>query len=228
VRFSFSFSYQQNRCVSICLPIYLCHTFIAIARLLAKLCSHVRRIPTSPHVGNALHVEERSTTPTRSRKKPVPYVPRRCYLWRVRARVHICADRTHAACLCASICGAFLCLCAHLICFLFVCLQVAARASAFGVRLVATRSRAPPTPPPPGFAWVGGADDVDRLLEESDYVVRVTQQHDINDISSCFAQLSCGTAVRLSTISVCVCVCVCVCVSDNAHFLCRVHGCARR
>ena len=61
--------------------------------------------------------------------------------------------------------------CVGLVYYLCASLQVSARASAFGVRLVATRSRVPSTPPPTGFAWVGGADAVDRLLEESDYVV---------------------------------------------------------
>lgn len=36
---------------------------------------------------------------------------------------------------------------------------------------MATRSRGRSLPPPPGFAWVGGAEDVDTLLKESDYVV---------------------------------------------------------
>lgn len=49
--------------------------------------------------------------------------------------------------------------------------QVALRAAAFGVRLVATRSRGRTLPVPPGFAWVGGAEDIDTLLKESDYVV---------------------------------------------------------
>jgi phosphoglycerate dehydrogenase-like enzyme len=48
--------------------------------------------------------------------------------------------------------------------------QVAARAASFGVRLVATRTRAQVVPPV-GIEWVGGEADIDRLFQESDYVV---------------------------------------------------------
>lgn len=45
------------------------------------------------------------------------------------------------------------------------------RAKAFGMRIVAVRSAAQPTPPA-GVEWVGGAgEDLGRLLRESDYVV---------------------------------------------------------
>lgn len=48
--------------------------------------------------------------------------------------------------------------------------QIAARVAPFGVRLIATRGRAQPIPPP-NFDWVGQEGDLDRLLAESDYVV---------------------------------------------------------
>lgn len=49
--------------------------------------------------------------------------------------------------------------------------HIASRAAAFGCTVVATVGRAKPPKPPPTLTWLGGADDLQRLLELSDFIV---------------------------------------------------------
>jgi len=49
-------------------------------------------------------------------------------------------------------------------------LQVGRLCAALGMRVVGTRRGAPSGPPPPGFSDIGGADDLDRFLPDSEVV----------------------------------------------------------
>jgi glyoxylate/hydroxypyruvate reductase len=49
-------------------------------------------------------------------------------------------------------------------------LQVGRLCAALGMRVVGTRRSAPSGPPPPGFSDIGGADDLDRFLPDSEVV----------------------------------------------------------